>query len=319
MSTAPIARHVPAPVPGRIPSPRAATIRHRRPEGRPLKRLLWIHRRRLALTYALFNLENGLDLLQPWLFGLAISGVLEGRLGPLLAFVGFCVVRTGMGIGRNMYDTRTFMGVYSALAAQLVIGQRREGVPASRIAARVSLSRELTDFLERDIPIVFSTLYAVAGSIVMLAVFDLFLAPIAVLLGLAGACLNLRFARRTARLNAELNDIYERDVDVITGTSSEATEQHYARTARCQVRLSDWQALASATTQTVIIALLLIALLRIPAWNSRGLGDIFAVFRYVLLFTGGLGSVPLLISRGARLRDILARAEAHLMPAAPES
>ena len=286
---------------------RDATSAHNPPRTGTLKSHLWRHRFRLAWTYALFNIENGLDLAQPWLFGLTISALLRGELLPLAAFAGFCVMRTAIGVWRHMYDTRTFMSVYGALATQLVVGQRGQKVPATKIAARVTLSREITDFLERDVPVSFATLYSVVGAVMMLAVFDPFLAPIAVALGIAGCALNLRLSRRTTELNGQLNDVYEHEVDVVAAGTPRETAEHYARIARCQVRISDWHALAFSATQGVVVTLLIIALLRVPAWDSDAIGEVFAVFRYVTMFTSGLGSVPRIVSRVARLRDIRRR------------
>lgn len=272
-----------------------------------LARLCWSHRGRLALTYALFNVENSLDLTRPWLLGLTIAGLMNGRASMVLLFAGFCLLRTVMGVLRRMYDTRTFLRMYSTLATDIVVGQSRRNVRTTRIVARTTLAREATDFLERDVPVAVSTMYSVAGGVIMLGSYDRPLMLTAATLGSFGVALNILFSRRATLLNRHLNDTVEEEVDMISRNSTDSATEHYARVANCQIRISDWQAGAFSVTQGVILSLFVVALYRVPHWNTGSLGDVYALFRYVTMFTMGLASVPQVALRLARLRDIQRR------------
>ena len=115
-----------------------------------------------------------------------MDDLLAGRSTGLLLFAALHVVNVALGTVRQLYDTRTFTRVYADLAARLVIEQRRRGVDISRLAARSSLSREVVDFFERDMPFLFFTLYSAVGSLVMIACFDgMLVAPCVVFLAVA--------------------------------------------------------------------------------------------------------------------------------------
>src|SRR5689334_22659869 len=92
-------------------------------------------RRRILWTYALFNLENLLLLAQPYCLGLAISGLLSGAHGGLAWLAAQHVGWAAVGAVRRAYDTRTFTGLYTELAARVVLEQRRRDVAVSSIAA----------------------------------------------------------------------------------------------------------------------------------------------------------------------------------------
>lgn len=269
-----------------------------------LWQLCCAHRGRLLLTYAVFNVENCAELAQPWLLGVAITGILSGRTHLLWGFVLFFAIRVGVGVLRRMYDTRVFMRLYGALATDMVVSQRRRDVAVSRVAARASLTREVTGFLEHDVPAAFTTGYAILGGIVMLGFYDAALVPVALLTGIAGVALNAASERRTRRLNRNLNDVLEDEVRVVSCGSVRSTSDHYAGVAYWHVRVSDWQAMTFSATQAFVLILLIVALYRVPEWNAGAIGNITAVFRYVAMFNGGIGGLPMLVLRVARLRDI---------------
>jgi hypothetical protein len=106
----------------------------------------------MLLTYGLFTLENALRLAQPLILGLAIDGLLDGSRRWLVLFAAQQLAQLVASACRRAYDTRTFAVLYTELATGLVVRQRASGVPVSQIVARSALSRELVDFLERDVP-----------------------------------------------------------------------------------------------------------------------------------------------------------------------
>jgi uncharacterized membrane protein len=269
-----------------------------------LKQLCIANRWRLALTYSLFNIENCAQLVQPWLLGLTITSILGKRTGMVWVFAGFFTMRMVVGVLRRRYDTRAFARIYGTLATNVVVNQRRNNVAVSRVAARASMSREVTDFLETDVPAAVSTIYAIAGGILMLGFYDILLVPVTLVIGVSSGLLNVACAKRTRLLNQGLNDVLENEVQVVSHGSRESTSQHYDRLAYWQVRVSDWHATTFSATQVFVLGLLVFALLRIPAWSTDSIGDIYAVFRYLTMFTGGIGGLPMISQRIARLRDI---------------
>jgi hypothetical protein len=285
------------------------------PPEATLRSLCIAHRWRLALTYALFVVENTVELAQPWVLGLTITALLDGRASLLPVFAGFSLARTALGVSRRMYDTRTFLKVYCALVTQVVVRQRVRNVPTTCIAARATLSRELTDFLERDLPVAVSTGFSVVGSVVLLAVYDPLLSGLACALGVGGLVLNSFFGRRSTALSRELHDAYEREVDVISRGTTAVTQAHYDQVAYREIRISDWQAAAFSATQAIVLGLLVLSLLRSADWGHHSIGDVYAVFRYVTMFAMGITSLPAMTLRVSRLRDIRRRLQHSDQPA----
>ena len=101
-----------------------------------LRSLFGLHRRRMLVTYALFNVENVLRLAQPLVLGLAINGLLVQSYAGLWLLVAQHLSHMLISSFRRMYDTRVFTEIYSELAGRLIADQRGQRIDVSRVAAR---------------------------------------------------------------------------------------------------------------------------------------------------------------------------------------
>jgi ABC-type multidrug transport system fused ATPase/permease subunit len=299
------------------PAPASPAARFgRRPVGSPpapvlepwsLRILFRIHRWRILLTYALFNLENLLRLAQPWVLGLAVNDLLQSSYAGLALFAVQHVAYVLLSAWRQTYDTRTFSRISTDLATRLVLEQRRRQVEVSRVAARSALSREIVDFFEHALPFVVGLLYSVVGALVMLAVYDWVLVPTALVLLIPLVVLSYMFGRTALRLNRGLHDELEREVEVIGRGNPEEIHGHYARVKRWQIRRTDRAALNFCLMEVFAFGLMAAALIRCCTRGAVDAGQIFAVFGYILIFSSNLTHVPMLIEQVSRLRDIARR------------
>lgn len=284
------------------------------PHSGTLRSLFASAKWRLMLTYALFNLENLLRLAQPFVLGWAINDLLTGAYQGLLAFVAQHLGHLAIGTWRQMYDTRVFTGLYTDLATGLVSEQRGQGVDVSRVAARSSLSREFVEFFERHVPLVVRSAYSIVGAMVMLAWYDWLLVPLCGLLIVPVCLLNLRYSRQTHRLSRQLHDELEREVNAIDEGSPAAVRGHFSRVAGWRVKLSNAEAVNFGLTELFVLGLMAAVLIRFCSAAAVSPGDIFAVFRYVLMFVMGLDSVPHVVQHVSRLRDIRQRLSGNGSP-----
>jgi len=268
-------------------------------------RLLWSrYRWRILLTYALFNVENMLRLAQPLLLGWAINDLLNSSYLGLVAFSIGHLSFMLTGTLRRMYDTRAFTTMYAERASQLVLDQRQRGIDVSRVSARSAMSREFVDFLELHIPMIIRSAYSVVGAVLMLAFFDWMLVIFCAAIVIPVCILNFVFGRRMLNFSKLLHDELERDVHVVERADVDEVDDHYRQISHWRVRISDWEAFTTGAMELFILGLMVVALLRYCTMPGVAAGDIFAVFRYVLMFIMALDSLPLLVQQISRLKDI---------------
>ena len=291
------------------PRPRAESPgRDKSPDvTNPLRELFAANRAKLLLTYLLFNVENLLRMSQPLVLGLAINDLLHESSFGMLLFVGQHLAHLLISSLRQMYDTRVFSGIYTKLATSLVTEQRSREITTSRVAARSSLSREFVEFFENYVPMLIKSVYSIVGALVLLALYDRSLVPICLGLLLPSVVLNRIYSRRTFELNRQLHDELEHEVDVINHNHAPSVRRHYEAVASWRVKLSDCEALNFGTMELFVLGVMVLALLRTCSLTSATPGDIFAVFRYVLMLLMGFDGVPKLVQQFSRLRDLTQR------------
>jgi ABC-type multidrug transport system fused ATPase/permease subunit len=239
--------------------------------------------------------------------GLAINDLLHESSFGLLLFVGQHVTHLLISSVRQMYDTRVYTGIYTDLATKLVVEQRGREVGLSRVAARSSLSREFVEFFENHVPLLIKSAYSIVGALIMLAFYDRLLVPICLGLLLPAVVLNRTYSRRTFELNRQLHDQLEHEVDVIDQSHEPSIRRHYDAVASWRVKLSDCEALNFGTMEVFVLGVMVLALLRTCSSLTTTPGDIFAVFRYVLMLLMGIDGIPKLVQQFSRLRDLKRR------------
>ena len=255
-------------------------------------------------TYSLFVLENLFRMAQPFALGWAINDLLAGRMTGLWVLVAQHVLFMTFGLSRQVLDTRVFSRIYSRLATSLIIDQRNQGVEESRIAARSALSREYVDFFEKTVPTSVRVAFSVGGSLIMLGFYDW--GVVLLCIGLLGPAtwLNRAFARQTRQLSRKLHDQLEGEVDVIRNADGNGVEEHFAKVAGWRVRLSNAEALNFGAMEAFVLGVIILALIRTCGLPLVEAGDIFAVFRYLMVLLMGVDQIPRVVMQLSRMRDV---------------
>lgn len=272
-----------------------------------LQALFAENRLRILSTYALFTIENLLRLAQPFALGWAINDLLTGQMLGVGVLVGQHVLHLLVGLVRQVYDTRTFSAIYSDLATRMIVSQRASGVDVSRVTARASLSREFVEFFERSIPMLMKVGFSVAGSVIMLAWYDWVIVSCCLGLLIPAALLSRHYSKWTRRLSRGLHDELEKEVDVIHSQNEIDVRNHFDEVARWRIRLSNAEAINFGLMECFILGAIVAVLFRACHLPSVQAGDIFAVFRYLMLLLIGLDGLPRLIQQTSRLRDVSSR------------
>ena len=278
--------------------------------GPTLAAVLRAQRRQIALTYGVTLLENLFYLLYPWTIGLAIDGLLAASgpraLVPLVVVWGLHIV---VGAGRQVYDTWVFARIHAEIATGTILRQRAAGMGTTEIAARAVMSRELVDFLEREVPTLATAAIGLVGGIAMLFWYDRLVGGLVTALLLPVLVVYTVMGRRAHRLNRDLNDETEREVGLIGRGRQGPLASHFRRRGRLRVRLSNAEAASWSLVELFSITAVVLVLLRMTAIPGIQAGELYAMLAYVWRVLECLDQAPLLVQRFARLLDIRRRLE----------
>ncbi|MBD3674023.1 MAG: hypothetical protein HUJ26_10910 [Planctomycetaceae bacterium] len=269
-----------------------------------LKGLFRRHRGKMLLTYTLFNIENLLRLAQPAALGWAINDLLHDRWTGVWILVAQHLSHMLIGTLRKMYDTRAFTSIYSELATNVITDQKAQQEAVSRIAARSAMSREYVEFFERYVPMIIRSGYSIVGALLMLGLYDPWLIAYCGGLIVPALILNRFYSLRTLQLSTGLHDQLEHEVDIIREGGDADVRDHFDKAAGWRIRLSDAEAINFSLMELFILGVMIACLVRFCSSGTPEAGDIFAVFRYVLMFMMGMDTVPRLVEQMSRLKDI---------------
>lgn len=275
------------------------------------------HRHSLAVTYTGVVVENAFELLYPFAIGLAVDDLLDDSYRGVGVFVAVSVAHTVAAVARQWHDARSFNRLYAEMSSALVAEQRAQGVATTSVAARIALVAEYVDFLQVAVVAAITAGFAVAGSLIMLFLYDLHLGLIALAVAIPVAWLNRRLVRRSRRIFRPLNDESELEVSTIDTGSPEEVRRHFKVIARHWVRLSDAEAVSWGVVDLIGVGLSVFALVHITR-SAHDVGTIFAVIAYVWAYLGGFDQVPGVLQRMSNLGDIRRRLDGAYAGDAPD-
>jgi len=261
----------------------------------------------VAATYTLTLIENVCTLAYPALTGRAVDGLVKREFDGLVMLVAVWLVHLAIAFVRQRLDTRVFMGLYAQIASHIVDVQQAQGHGTSKVSARVEMVRDIVGFFEKEVPAMFHNVIAVAGSLVMLFVYDVDAGFIAMAVLLPMAVINAWYWRRAVRLNRGINNQIEREVDDIESGRIFRIRRHFWLLRRWRVKLSDDESWTWGVTELATIAALIFILIDFTQSPNFTAGAIYAVLAYVYDYLEGLNQVPTVVNNLARLKDVRER------------
>ncbi len=267
--------------------------------------LFRVFRLRILFTWFQILLETGLIALIPLLIGFAIDDLLAGGSTSFWQLAGVMGVLIVVSVIRRAYDTRVYGAIRVALGKAQVA--RSDGISVSVLNARLSMGRELVDFLEEMLPEAIGASVQLLISVIVLYWYSPKLALAAGVATLGMVVIYAMFHRRFYRLNAELNQQIEKQVQFLEMRQLRPSLLHFLRLRRQEVRLSDAEALLYGLIFALLFGMTLYNL-RIAAFlPEASAGTIFSIVSYSWEFVESALALPMALQSTTRLAEITSR------------
>lgn len=268
------------------------------------------YRFKLFLTYSLFSLEMLGALLRPFFLGLAINDLIKGSYHGLIVLSIIHLCWLIIGTIRHMYDTRTFTSIYTSMVTRF-LSKRNQNADISLLSAHSTLSKELVDFLEADLPYIIEAFYNIVGSLVLLYFYESNVVLICFAILFPVAIISYFYGKKMRALTKMKNDELEKQVSVIAIGNKESINRHYNKLRNLQIKISDKEAWNFGMIE--ILVLVVIGLSLIISSKIFGTillaGNIVGIYNYILKFVSGLDTIPYTVQRFSLLKDIIKRIE----------
>lgn len=270
-----------------------------------LRQLLRHFPRQIGITWLLVVVENALLALIPLLIGFAIDGLLDSDSSDLINLAWVLVTLTFVSVFRRIYDTRAYGSIRVRLGAE--VDKRHHKEQVSVRSARLDMARELVDFLEEDVPELFTAVIQLVVAIIVLAIFDSQLAMSAGILLFSMIALYGCFHSLFFRLNNALNSQVERQVSILSGKSSGGLFNHLRALRQHEIRLSDSDAILYGLIFLMICAFIIFNLWLCAAIDGVTPGKLFSIISYSWEYAEAAIALPMALQKLSRLGEISQR------------
>jgi hypothetical protein len=252
----------------------------------------------------LLALENVFSVLEPWLLGRAIDGLIAREYLGLAVFLVAANVALAIAIIRRRYDTRVFGRIFAENALEAVERENAATRAVGQVTARVSFVKEFTDFFEVMFPAAIASVAALVGAVLMLAAISPLVCAATVAVALLIGSIFWLSRGRMETLNAALNDEMERQVEVLDTRESPRVSAHLSSLVRWRVLLSDIEARNFGAAFAFTILLTAFAAWVLIAVEDNSEGQVFAALTYVLQFSQSVIVLPYTYQEFVRTREI---------------
>ncbi|MGR5147337.1 ABC transporter six-transmembrane domain-containing protein [Photobacterium alginatilyticum] len=260
---------------------------------------------RMLITWLLVIVENVLLALIPLFIGMSIDGLLAGNIHSLQLLAIVLASITVVSVARRLYDTRAYGQIRVDLAREINI--RLSRLPVSIRNARLEMSRELVDFLEEELPPLFTACIQIIASVVILFGFSQSLAVSACISTILMLVMYSLFHQRFIRLNSALNEQKEKQVHILHSRNPRQLLTHLRRLCQREIQLSDAEAILYGVIFLVQFGFIVTNLWLAASLPSITPGSIFSIISYSWEYVESAIMLPVALQTLSRLHEITAR------------
>lgn len=267
-----------------------------------LSSILSKHRYKVGVTWLMVILENVLLALLPLFIGYSIDSLLAGQHHDLIMLSVILTSLIVLSVLRRIYDTRAYGEIRVEIGMQA--GSQLRNKPITTRNARLTMSREIVDFLEDDLPPLLTAIIQLFVAIIILSNFNHWLGLAAILTGVTMLLIYSGFHQSFIRLNAKLNTQVERQVNVLSYLPLSGLRIHLNKLKRREIHLSDTEAIVYGLIFLLLFGFVVINLLLTTQLLTPSSGALFSIVTYSLEFVEAAIMLPITLQTLSRLSEI---------------
>lgn len=260
----------------------------------------------LILIYFYMFVAQFLFLLEPYVLGKMIDGLLKKEYFWTYCFIGIAIFENFFIYKRMVFDTKIYTKIYNGIVLKY-LKRERDSDTSSKIA-RTELSNHLINFLENEMHYYIMAVITVIGSL-----FFIFLEnPIVgfvVLSSIVPICLIVySLYKKIAQGTKVAHSHYEQKISILTEGDDTRIETFFNRRRKILIYQStiqgkNWTALNLTKGTFVILSIIIFT----HSSVSLSQGQAVSMYAYVNQFLMSIMSIPIGVEMFTRLKDIVNR------------
>ena len=263
------------------------------------------HKYQLLLIYFYLFVAQSLILLEPYVLGKMIDGLLNKQYMWMFTFLGIILIENILIFRRMVYDTKIYTKIYNNIVLKYLKREKHSN-HSSRIA-RTELSNNIINFLESDVHFYIYAILTVIGSLAFIFMNSV-ITGLIVIASIVPICTIVYFLyKKIAQSTRITHDHYEQKIEILSDNDDVKVETFFKRRRKILIYGStlqgkNWTALNSIKSIFLVIALVVFT------HNSKiSQGETVSMYAYINQFLISLMSIPISIETFARMKDVIGR------------
>jgi ABC-type multidrug transport system fused ATPase/permease subunit len=272
-------------------------------------------RRGFILAMSLVVVEKLAWIIEPTVFGRLIDSLIAvfgskqevSYALPLALWIVVFSINSGVGALRRSVDARIYLKMFTKIAVHVAESSRAKGLNAARSAARVELSREYVNFLQRRVPDFIEQFFDLGGTITALAFYDRRISLTCLCIVIPLLFISRIYNRKVLGLQAELHDMREDVYQIFQNREIGDIKSYYEKLAGPQIRIARLGALNFGVLRLFLLGIFLVVLYIAIDIDDFSTGQIYSIVAYLWTFVTSTEYLPDLMESYTSLKDVQRR------------
>lgn len=259
----------------------------------------------LLLIYLYMFIAQLLCLLEPYVLGKMIDGLIKKEYLWMFTFLGIVLIEKLLIYRRMVYDTKIYTKIYNKIVLRYIKSEKNSD-PSSRIA-RTEMSNHIINFLENDVHFYIYAILTVVGTLFFIFLENPLTGFVAISCVFPICIIVYSLYKKIAQSTRVGNDHYEQKIEILSNNEEEKVETFFKRRRKILIYGStlqgkNWTALHSIKSIFLVISLFVFT------HNTKiSQGETVAMYAYINQFLGSLMSIPIGVETFTRMKDIINR------------
>ena len=259
----------------------------------------------LLLIYFYLFVAQSLILLEPYVLGKMIDGLLNKQYMWMFTFLGIVLIENILIFRRMVYDTKIYTKIYNNIVLKY-LKREKDSNHSSKIA-RTELSNNIINFLESDVHFYIYAILTLIGSLAFIFM-NSAITGLIVIASIAPICTIVYFLyKKIAQSTRITHDHYERKIEILSDNDDVKVETFFRRRRKILIYGSTLQGKNWTALNSIKSVFLVIALFVFTHNSTISQGETVSMYAYINQFLISLMSIPISIETFTRMKDIIKR------------
>ena len=259
----------------------------------------------LLLIYLYMFIAQLLCLLEPYVLGKMIDGLIKKEYLWMITFIGIILFENLLIYRRMVYDTKIYTKIYNKIVLRYI--KREKNSDHSSRIARTEMSNHIINFLENDVHFYIYAILTVVGTLFFIFLENPLTGFVAISCVFPICIIVYSLYKKIAQSTRVGNDHYEQKIEILSDNDEEKVETFFKRRRKILIYGStlqgkNWTALHSVKSIFLVISLVVFT------HNTKiSQGETVAMYAYINQFLVSLMSIPIGVETFTRMKDIINR------------